>query len=74
MYGFQNTYKNIVIGLGNPALARAIETPTSPEEWKRVFGMMDTLERNQIAQFQNGRYLLHPKRKAVVEQAEAVLV
>jgi hypothetical protein len=74
MNGFHNSYRNIFNILQNPAMGQMLQTPASKQEWRRFFGMMETLERNQIATFQNGRYVLHPSRKAdVVTQAEAVL-
>jgi hypothetical protein len=68
------TYAETIWSLKEPIIGGMLDTPQSKQDWKRFFGMMDTLERNEIAIFQNGRYLLHPKRKAdVVEQAEEVL-
>jgi hypothetical protein len=69
-----SSYLLISLVLDKPERGLFTNTPSSKQDWKRFFGMMDTLERNEIATFQNGRYLLHPKRKAnVVVQAEAVL-
>jgi hypothetical protein len=69
-----SSYLLISLILDKPERGLFTNTPTNKADWKRFFGMMDTLERNEIASFQNGRYLLHPKRKAdVVAQAEAVL-
>jgi hypothetical protein len=71
---FENSYQNIFTALRNPVMRQSIDTPASKAEWRRFFGMMDTLERNQIAEFKNGRYVLHPSRRAdVVAQAEAIL-
>lgn len=71
---FQNTYQNIFIALRNPMMGQSIDTPANPQQWKRFFGMMDTLERAEIVEFKNGRYVLHPSRKAdVVVQAETLL-
>lgn len=68
------SYLLISLVLNKPERGSCINTPTNPQEWKRFFQQMDTLERAKIAEYKNGRYLLHSKRKAdVVAQAEAVL-
>jgi hypothetical protein len=68
------SYLLISLVLDKPERGLFTDMPTSKAEWKRFFGMMDTLERAEIAEYRGGRYLLHPKRKAdVVANAEAVL-
>lgn len=69
-----SNYAEIIWSLKEPAIGAMLDMPDTPQAWTSFFGMMERLERTEIAIFQNGRYMLHPKRKAdVVKQAEAVL-
>jgi hypothetical protein len=69
-----NHLAEIFWAIKEPEIGLMLDTPVDTDEWKRFFRVMNGLENKQVVQFQNGRYLLHPKRKVnVVAQAEAVL-